>query len=96
MHSIDRWCCFKPSTSCFTRCWETRTSQSVSIQVAAILHSRFTVGIGSGVDKKLVEDLAEAGNGKCEIVMNNERLQTKVMRLLRCALIPVIEGSDGM
>ncbi|KAL3888724.1 hypothetical protein ACJMK2_001087 [Sinanodonta woodiana] len=49
----------------------------------------FTVGIGQGASTTLVRGLAKAGNGKEVFVKDTERLQSKVMSLLQCAMQPV-------
>lgn len=48
----------------------------------------FTFGIGSGVSYDLVKGLAEAGRGKCEFIVEGERIQSKVVKHLKKALAP--------
>eukprot|EP00727_Mastigamoeba_balamuthi_P001039 m51a1_g10932 hypothetical protein (841) ;mRNA; f:140423-143884 len=50
----------------------------------------FTFGIGSGADTFLVHGLAQAGNGKCELVQGSSTLSQQVMRQLTSAWQPAI------
>jgi uncharacterized protein YegL len=45
----------------------------------------FSLGIGNSVDHLLVQSLARVGDGICMFVGVNERLETKVVKLLRAA-----------
>ncbi|KAL5015447.1 hypothetical protein ScPMuIL_009717 [Solemya velum] len=49
----------------------------------------FTVGIG-GRSAALVKEVAHAGNGRAEIVTENDKLHQKVMSLIRCCVEPMI------
>ncbi|KAF9355272.1 hypothetical protein BGX26_006786 [Mortierella sp. AD094] len=48
----------------------------------------FTLGIGSGVSHSLVEGVAKAGNGFSQSVDEGEKMQSKVVRMLKGALSP--------
>lgn len=48
----------------------------------------FTFGIGTDASKDLVAGLAKAGEGKYEIIINNDRMDEQVMRQLNRALQP--------
>lgn len=50
----------------------------------------FTLGIGDGASSALIEGLARAGNGFAQSVGDNERLDKKVVRMLKAALTPHI------
>ncbi|XP_078314780.1 von Willebrand factor A domain-containing protein 5A-like isoform X2 [Crassostrea virginica] len=46
----------------------------------------FTFGIGDGCSTQLIRDVAKAGNGKATFVKDNDRLQSKVMSVLRSSM----------
>jgi hypothetical protein len=48
----------------------------------------FTLGIGSGVSHSLVEGVARAGNGFCQTVGEGEKMDAKMVRMLKGALSP--------
>lgn len=48
----------------------------------------FTLGIGDDVSHALIEGLARAGNGFSQTVMDNEKMNSKVLRMLKAALTP--------
>jgi len=48
----------------------------------------FTLGIGADVSHGLVEGLARSGNGFAQIVAENEKMSSKVVRMLKAALSP--------
>lgn len=50
----------------------------------------FTLGIGDGASSALIEGLSRAGNGFAQTVSNNEKLDRKVIRMLKAALTPHI------
>jgi hypothetical protein len=50
----------------------------------------FTLGIGNAVSTSLVEGVARAGNGFSQTVGNNEKMDGKVVRMLKGALSPHI------
>ena len=50
----------------------------------------FTLGIGNGVSHALIEGVAKAGNGFSQTVGQGEKMDTKVVRMLKGALSPHI------
>ncbi|MCJ1332066.1 hypothetical protein MMC10_008758 [Thelotrema lepadinum] len=50
----------------------------------------FPLGIGNGVSHALIEGLARSGNGFAQAVQDGERLDSRVVRMLRGALSPHI------
>lgn len=50
----------------------------------------FTLGIGNGVSHALIEGVAKAGNGFSQAVAEGEKMDTKVVRMLKGALSPHI------
>lgn len=48
----------------------------------------FTLGIGDGVSSALIEGLSRAGNGFAQAVSDSEKLDRKVIRMLKAALTP--------
>ncbi|EFA84707.1 type A von Willebrand factor domain-containing protein [Heterostelium album PN500] len=50
----------------------------------------FTLGIGSGVDKLLVEGLSKACRGYFEFIDDNSMMETQVMKLMSIAMEPII------
>jgi uncharacterized protein YegL len=48
----------------------------------------FTLGIGSGVSHSLIEGIAKAGNGFSQTVQEGEKMNSKVVRMLKGALSP--------
>lgn len=48
----------------------------------------FTLGIGNGVSHALIEGVAKAGNGFSQTVVEDEKMDTKVVRMLKGALSP--------
>ncbi|RMZ73763.1 von willebrand domain-containing [Pyrenophora seminiperda CCB06] len=50
----------------------------------------FTLGVGNGVSHSLIEGIAKAGNGFSQAVGEGEKMDTKVVRMLKGALSPHI------
>jgi uncharacterized protein with von Willebrand factor type A (vWA) domain len=50
----------------------------------------FTLGIGNGVSHALIESVAKAGNGFSQTVGEDEKMDSKVVRMLKGALSPHI------
>ncbi|KAK3298770.1 von Willebrand factor type A domain-containing protein [Chaetomium fimeti] len=50
----------------------------------------FTLGIGSAVSHALIEGVARAGNGFSQVVGDNEKMNSKVVRMLKASLMPHI------
>ncbi|KAJ1533687.1 hypothetical protein HK096_004926, partial [Nowakowskiella sp. JEL0078] len=48
----------------------------------------FTLGIGNGVSRNLVESVARAGEGYSQYVVAGERMERKVLRMLKNAILP--------
>lgn len=48
----------------------------------------FTLGIGNGASSALIEGLSRAGNGFAQTVSDSEKLDRKVIRMLKAALTP--------
>ena len=48
----------------------------------------FPIGIGGGVSSALVEGVARAGNGFSQLIANGEKLDGKMVRMLKGALTP--------
>lgn len=51
----------------------------------------FPIGIGGGVSSSLIEGVARAGKGFAQMVGNNEKLDGKIVRMLKGALMPHIK-----
>jgi hypothetical protein len=71
-------------------------SELISLVNASVEESKgairvFTLGIGSDVSHSLIEGLARAGNGFSQTVMDNEKMNTKVLRMLKASLTPHIK-----
>ncbi|KAH7130346.1 von Willebrand factor type A domain-containing protein [Dendryphion nanum] len=52
----------------------------------------FTLGVGSGVSTSLIEGVARAGDGFAQTVADGEKMDTKVVRMLKGALSPHIKN----
>lgn len=50
----------------------------------------FTLGIGNYVSHSLIEGVAKAGNGFSQVVGETERMNTKVIRMLKACLQPLV------
>ncbi|KAF9346438.1 hypothetical protein BGX26_002067 [Mortierella sp. AD094] len=48
----------------------------------------FTLGIGNGVSHALIEGVAKAGNGFSQSAGHGEKIESKIIRMLRAALSP--------
>ena len=44
----------------------------------------FPIGIGGYVSSALIEGIARAGHGFAQMVANNEKLDSKIVRMVRC------------
>lgn len=51
----------------------------------------FTLGIGSGASHSLIEGVARAGNGFAQTVGHNEKMNSKVVRMLKASLSPHVK-----
>ena len=51
----------------------------------------YTLGIGNGCSRYLVEALAVQGNGKFEFVADDENLNAKVIALLQDSITPFLK-----
>ncbi|CAG9990159.1 unnamed protein product [Clonostachys byssicola] len=50
----------------------------------------FTLGIGSGASTSLIEGVAQAGKGFAQAVLDAEKMDKKVIRMLKAALFPQV------
>ncbi|KAI9897416.1 hypothetical protein N3K66_007272 [Trichothecium roseum] len=50
----------------------------------------FTLGVGNGVSHSLIEGIARAGRGFSQTVTDGEKMDTKVVRMLKASLMPHI------
>jgi hypothetical protein len=48
----------------------------------------FSLGIGDSVSHHLIESVARAGSGYAQLVMESERMEKKVLNMLKSALVP--------
>ncbi|KAH8895424.1 VIT-domain-containing protein [Thozetella sp. PMI_491] len=51
----------------------------------------FSLGIGSGASTALVEGIAKAGNGVCQFTIEGEKLEKKMVQLLKATMMPHTE-----
>ncbi|KAB2109656.1 hypothetical protein AG0111_0g1924 [Alternaria gaisen] len=51
----------------------------------------FPIGIGSGVSSALIEGVARAGRGFAQMVADSEKLDSKIVRMLKGALTPHVK-----
>lgn len=61
-----------------------------SVQESKVPIRVFTLGIGNGVSHALIEGVAKAGNGFSQTVGDGEKMDIKVVRMLKGALSPHI------
>jgi hypothetical protein len=52
----------------------------------------FTLGVGASVSHYLIESVARAGRGYAQLVVTGEPMETKVVNMLKAALIPTIKN----
>ncbi|XP_071988861.1 von Willebrand factor A domain-containing protein 5A-like isoform X5 [Engystomops pustulosus] len=62
------------------------------VQKNAQNHRCFTFGIGEGASTSLIKGMAKAGSGICEFISGKDRMQTKVLRALKCSLQPTVKN----
>lgn len=63
------------------------TNQVINIAKKNVSNSRiFTFGIGSGASTSLIRNVAKVTNGRATFVQDNERLQAKVVSVLKSAM----------
>ncbi|XP_066458219.1 von Willebrand factor A domain-containing protein 5A-like [Eleutherodactylus coqui] len=55
-------------------------------------HRCFTFGIGEGASTSLIKGMARAGGGIFEFITGKDRMQTKVLRALKCSLQPIVKN----
>ena len=51
----------------------------------------FSIGIGDSVSHSLIDGVARTGNGFSQTVGDNEKMNTKVVRMLKAALTPIVK-----
>ncbi|KAM3937485.1 von Willebrand factor A domain-containing protein 5A-like isoform 2-T3 [Leptodactylus fuscus] len=62
------------------------------VQKNAHNHRCFTFGIGEGASTSLMKGVARAGGGISEFITGKDRMQTKVLRALKCSLQPTVKN----
>ncbi|KAM3939790.1 von Willebrand factor A domain-containing protein 5A-like isoform 2-T2 [Leptodactylus fuscus] len=62
------------------------------VQKNAHNHRCFTFGIGEGASTSLMKGVARAGGGISEFINGKDRMQTKVLRALKCSLQPTVKN----
>lgn len=63
----------------------------LDLVAARVKHSRsFSLGIGTGVDRVLVQGIAENAGGMYEFVTYNEMIESKILHQLKTALKPAL------
>uniref|UniRef100_H3B1P8 von Willebrand factor A domain containing 5A n=1 Tax=Latimeria chalumnae TaxID=7897 RepID=H3B1P8_LATCH len=55
-------------------------------------HRCFSFGIGEGASTALIKGIAKAASGTYEFITEDERMQPKALRSLKCALQPTVKG----
>ncbi|XP_040275548.1 von Willebrand factor A domain-containing protein 5A-like [Bufo bufo] len=55
-------------------------------------HRCFAFGIGEGASTSLIKGMARAGGGTFEFITGKDRMQTKVLRALKCSLQPTVKN----
>ncbi|XP_071988847.1 von Willebrand factor A domain-containing protein 5A-like isoform X4 [Engystomops pustulosus] len=53
-------------------------------------HRCFTFGIGEGASTSLIKGMARAGGGVYDFITGKDRMQSKVLRAMKCALQPSV------
>ncbi|KAM5191383.1 von Willebrand factor A domain-containing protein 5A-like [Mantella aurantiaca] len=61
------------------------------VQKNAQKHRCFTFGIGEGASTSLIKGMARAGSGTFEFITGKDRMQPKVLRVLRWSLQPPVK-----
>ena len=51
----------------------------------------FTIGVGNGASPYLVKQIAKAGRGKAEMIVESSKITEKVMFLLQSSISPVLD-----
>lgn len=54
----------------------------------------FPIGIGGDVSSALIEGIARAGNGFAQMVGNNEKLDSKIIRMVSCTLARLLQRNQ--
>ncbi|XP_069819428.1 von Willebrand factor A domain-containing protein 5A-like [Dendropsophus ebraccatus] len=62
------------------------------VQKNAHNHRCFTFGVGEGASTSLIKGMAKAGGGISEFITGKDRMQTKVLRALKCSLQPTVKN----
>nr|PNR35787.1 hypothetical protein PHYPA_021637 [Physcomitrium patens] len=54
----------------------------------------FTLGVGNAVSHHLIESVARAGGGYAQLVLENERMEKKVLNMLKAGLTPSVTNAS--
>jgi len=52
----------------------------------------FTIGVGNGCSRELIEEGAKCGGGKCEFIGDNDDMNGKIISLLNVAVTSFLDN----